>query len=132
MLGSKYGKVLNMAGCLKRALKYSRICLDQIYLVLNISWFLNMTNSEYERIPNVQELLKGLNMPQCDWRYLNRTWIYLKMSEYSIIEKIPNIYHAIHSARSLCSLWVLTERQAYSEPDRKSKKDGFGKMIIIS
>ena len=66
MLGSKYGKVLNMVGCLKCELKYSRICLDQIYLVLNISWFLNMADSEYERIPNVQELHKGLNMPQCD------------------------------------------------------------------
>ena len=66
MLGSKDGKVLNMAGCLKRELKYSRICLDRIYLVLNISWFLNMADSEYGRILNVQELHSGLNMPQCD------------------------------------------------------------------
>ena len=33
--------------------------------------------------------------------WLNRTWICLNMSEFSIIDTVLNVYHTVHSTRSL-------------------------------
>ena len=90
--GPKYAKILNMAkfwiwqGCqyanITQRSEYARICLGKI---LNVSSVLNMPGfwiwqgSEYATI---------LNMPQCGWICLNRTWICMNMSEFTIIGSI--------------------------------------------
>ena len=69
-----------------------------------------------------------LNMPQC----LNRIWISLNMSEFTIIDRVLNIYYTIHRARALFKLRVLTEKQTYSEPGQRSKMKRFERIIVIT
>ena len=63
--------------------------------------------------------------PKCAkiWICLNRTWICLKMSEFTMIDRVLNIYHTIHSTRSFCKLmstyWEIGVLFEY-----------FGKIII--
>ena len=74
------------------------------------------------------ELRMVLNMLQC----LSRFLISLNMSELTIIDRVLNIYHTIHSARSLFKLRVLTKKQTYSVPGQRSKMKRFEKIIIIT
>ena len=67
-------------------------------------WIWICQNSGYVRVLNMQELHRALNMPQYGWICLNRMWICLDMSESTMIDRVLNIYHTIHSARSLCKL----------------------------
>ena len=69
-----------------------------------------------------------LNMLQC----LSRFLISLNMSEFTIIDRVLNIYHTIHSPRSLFKLRVLTEKKIYSVPGQRSKMKHFEKIIIIT
>ena len=54
------------------------------------------------------------------------------MSEFTIIDRVLNIYHTIHSPRSLFKLRVLTEKKIYSVPGQRSKMKRFEKIIIIT
>ena len=66
-----------------------------------------------------QELHRVLNMPKYSWIYLNRTWICLNMSEFTIIDKVLNMSHVIHSARSLYKLmsnyWKMGESRTVKD-----------------
>ena len=110
--GSKYGKVLIMQ-VLHSVLnipeyEYPRICLNR---ALNVS--------------------RVLNMSQYGWKCLNRTWIWRNMSEFTIIDRVLNISHTVHSARSLYNvISAITERWVYSEPCERSKIERFWKIII--
>ena len=102
--GPKYAKILNMAkfwiwqgsqyASVTQRSNYTKICLGR---VLNISRVLNMPGfwiwqgSEYERITQGSKYATIC---------LNRTWTCLNMSKFTVIDKILNMHHTIHSARS--------------------------------
>ena len=48
------------------------------------------------------------------------------MSEFTIIGKVLNMYHAMHSARC-----ALIEKQTHLEPRQRPKMERFGKIIIV-
>ena len=86
-----------------------------LYSVLNIPeyvltelWiclrFLLCKDCENGRVVNMQKLHSVLNMPQYHWICLNRTWIFLNMSEFMITDRVLNIYYTIHRTRSLYKL----------------------------
>ena len=53
-------------------------------------------------IQHLNHLATGsLNMWQYGWICINRMWICLNMSEFTIIDRVLNMYHIIHSVRSL-------------------------------
>ena len=79
---SDYGRVLNMR---------------TLYSVLNL---LEYALTEL----NILELHRVLNMPQYSWIRLNRMWICGNMSEFLAIDRVMNMYHTIHSARSFYKL----------------------------
>ena len=99
MLNSEYGKVLNMAGF--------SICKHYaaFWIYQNMSWqsseYILGSKYDFDRVLNMQELYRVLNMSQYGWIYLNKKWICLNMSEFMIIERVLNIYYTIHSKRSL-------------------------------
>ena len=98
--------------------------------------FLICQDSAYGRVLNMQDLYMVLNISQYGWIYLNRTWICLNMSEFTIIDRILNMYHTLHSARSLCKLLstyleIFRGREVYSEPWQRAKTECFGKIIIV-
>ena len=112
--GSKYAKILNMAKfwiwqCSQYASVTQRSECARIYLAWQSSEYIS--GSKYASTLNMKQLHKVLNMPQYGWICLNWTWICLKMSEFTIINGLLNMYHTIHNSRSK---WVLIER--YSEP----------------
>ena len=74
------------------------------------------------------ELRMVLNMLQC----LSSFLISLNMSEFTITDRVLNIYHTIHSTRSLFKLRVQTKKQTYSVPGQRSKMKRFEKIIIIT
>ena len=108
--------------------EYARKCLDR---VLNISWVLNMPGFWIWKVLNMQELHRVLNKPQYDRIRLNRTWICLNMSEFSIIDRVLNMYHAIHSARSLQNLTSTYGEITYPELGQRSNIERFGKITIV-
>ena len=72
--------------------EYARIYFHKLRSrVLNMSGFWIWQGSEYARV---------LNIRQYGWICLSRTLICLNMSEFTIIDRVLNIYHTIHSARS--------------------------------
>ena len=83
ILGSKYARSLNMAG----------------FWIWQQHGLLNTVDHVFSR--PWQELHRVLNMLKYDWICLNRMWICLNMSEFSIIDRILNMHHTINSARSL-------------------------------
>ena len=124
--GPKYAKVLNIAkfwiwqgsqyASVTQRSEYFRIYLDR---VLKLSWVLNMPGFWIWQVLNIQNLYRVLNMSQYGWIYLNRKWICLNMSEFSITDRfwisiIPDIARG-HST----SKWALIERWAYSELSQK-------------
>ena len=88
-------------------------------------------DSEYGRVLNEQELHRVLNMPWYIWICLSMTWICLIMSEFSIICRVLDMYHMIHSVRSPCKLMCTYWEMVYSEPGQRSKMERFGKTIIV-
>ena len=102
--GPKYPKILNMAG-------FSKCEQYAVFQIChNMSWqwwiclrFLICQDYGYGRVLNMQELHRVLNMPQYGWLCLNRTWI-CHMSKFMITNRVLNMYHTIHSARSLFKL----------------------------
>ena len=48
------------------------------------------------------------------------------MSEFTIIGKVLNMYHAMHSVRC-----ALIEKQTHLEPRQSPKMECFGKIIIV-
>ena len=85
----------------------------------------------YDKVLNMLGLHRVLNMPKNDWICLNRLRICLNMSAFTIIDRILNMFHTMQSVRSLCKLWVLIERLAYSEPCQRPEIERFGKIIIV-
>ena len=55
------------------------------------------------------------------------------MSEFTIIDKVLNMYHTIHSARSLYKLMnTYGEIDVFKKKNcQNSKMEPFGKMIIV-
>ena len=96
----KYGKFLNMAG-FPICERYTAFWICQNMPSQSFEYILG---SKYARVLNMQELHRVLNMPQYSWICLNRTWICLNMCEFAIIDRVLNMYHTIHSARSLYKL----------------------------
>ena len=131
--GPKYHKTLNMTKfwiwqgsqypSVSRRSEYARICL---------AWQSSeyITGSECASILNMKQLYRVLNMPQYGWICLNWTWICLKMCEFTIINRLLNMYHTIHSARSLKNLMSI-----YWEifrTSQRSKMERFGKNSILN
>ena len=100
--GSQYANVTQCS-------EYARICHDRVLdRVLNVSYVLNMPEfwvwqgSEYARVTQGSKY---------GWVCLNRTWICLNISEFTgigrvlnVCHKIHSMYHAMHSAMSLCKV----------------------------
>ena len=101
----KYDKILNKANFWiwqvshyatnKHGSEYARICLDRV---------LNILGSKYSRILNMVGLHRVLNVSQYDWISLYTMWISGIMSEFTIMDRVLNMYHAIYSAGSLYKL----------------------------
>ena len=53
------------------------------------------------------------------------------MPEFLIIDRILNMYHTIHSARSLYKFNEYLLRDRYSEPGQKFMVEHFGKISIV-
>ena len=85
--------------------------------------------SKYASILNMKQLHRVLNMPQHGWIHLNWTRICLKKSGFTIINRLLNMCHTIHSLRSLWKL-VSTYWEIFKTGQR-SKMKRFGKMIIV-
>ena len=109
--GSKYAKILNMIefwilqgsqyASVKQRSECARLYMFwQSYIRIYIG-FLICQDSEYGRVLNMQELYRFLDIPQNGWICLNRTWICLNMSEFTIIDKHLSMYCTIYSARKL-------------------------------
>ena len=110
--------------------------------ILNMPWVLTMLkfwiwqSSEYGRVLNMQPRVIILNIPNVPWQSseyilqngwicLKRMRIYLNMSEFTIIDKVLNNYHVIHSARSLHKLMSTYWEMASSEPGQRSNNYSF-------
>ena len=93
--GSQNGRVTQFS-------EYPKICLDS---VLDISQVLKMPGFyDYGRVLNKHTIQ---NIPQYGWICLNRMWICLSMSEFTIIDTVLNISHIIHSVRLLYKFMSL-------------------------
>ena len=70
-------------------------CYTVFWICQNMSWvsYECIFGSKYGRILTMQELRRVLNMSQCGWISINRTWIYLSMSEFMIIARVLNVHH---------------------------------------
>ena len=90
---SEYCRVLNMQALHSNLNMpdYTLISLDSI-LNTRILTMARFWISKKNRIQNIL---------QYDWKCLNRKWICLTMSRFTIIDRILNMFHTIHSARSL-------------------------------
>ena len=121
----KYGKVLNRTGF--------SICelYTAFWLCQNMSKqsFECISGSKYASVLNMKQLHRVLSMPQHGWIRLNWTRIYLKMSGFTIINRLLNMYHTIHSSRSVWKL-MSTYWEIFRTVQR-SKMERFGKMIIV-
>ena len=52
-----------------------------------------------------QELHRVLNMLQYFWMCLNKAWIYLNMSAFTITDRVLNMYDAVHRVRTF--YWLM-------------------------
>ena len=107
-LGPKFARILNMgkfwrwqdsqyASVIQRS-EYTRIWLDRVLnlsCVLNMPGFWRWQGSEYARVTQGSKYATI---------WLVRTWICLSISEFTIIGRVVNMYHTIHSARLLYKL----------------------------
>ena len=101
---------------------YARMsCLTKFYVCI--------LGSKYASILNMKQLHRVLNMPQHGWIRLNWMRICLKMSGFTIINRLLNMYHTIHSSRSVWKL-MSTYWEIFRTVQR-SKMERFGKMIIV-
>ena len=100
---AKYGKILNVAGVLNMRALHSVLNMPE-YTLTKFWIYLGLNMSEYRKALNIQELHRVLNTLQYGLICLNRTWICLNMSEFTIIDRVLNMYQIIHNARSLYKL----------------------------
>ena len=124
--GLKYAKLLNMAKFwIWKGSQYASVtqragkCFDKVLL--------NFLGCKYAWILNVSRLwicksctgFWALNMPQSDWTCLHRRWTCQNMSEFTIIDRILNIYCTVHGVRSLCKLmstyWEINVFRTWSK-----------------
>ena len=128
----KYAKILNMAkfwiwqgsqyASVTQRSEYARICFHRV---------LNMLGSKYARILNMQVLHRVLIMPHYSWIYLNRTWICLNMFGFTLMDRVLNIYHTIHRARSLYKLMSTYWEIGVFRTRQRSKMERFGKISVF-
>ena len=98
---SEYGR-LSVCECYITFWTYQKMpwqSSEYISQVLNMRGFWNMT-----RVLNIQDLHRVLTKPQYDQIFLNTQWICLDISEFTIVDKVLNMSHTTHSARSLYKL----------------------------
>ena len=107
-LGPKFARILNTgkfwrwqdsqyASVIQRS-EYTRIWLDRVLnlsCVLNMPGFWRWQGSEYARVTQGSKYATI---------WLVGTWICLSISELTIIGRVVNMYHTIHSARLLYKL----------------------------
>ena len=121
--GLKYAKLLNVAKFwIWKGSQYASVtqrageCFDK---VLKISWVAWILNVPLLWICRSCAGFWALNMPQYDWTCLNRTWTCLNMFEFTIIDRILNIYYAVHGMRSLYKLmstyWEISGFRTWSK-----------------
>ena len=102
----KYAKILNIP----KFWIWTGFSICELYTAFwiyqNMTWqsFEYILDSKYARILNMPVLYRVVNIPQYDLICLNRTGIWLNMSESTIIDRVLNMYHTIHSARPLYNL----------------------------
>ena len=89
-----------------------------------------ISGSENGRVLNMQELQRVLIMPKYGWICLNRTWTYLNMSAFTIIDRVLNMSHTMHSVRSLYKLISTYWEMGVFRTLSRSKIERFGKIII--
>ena len=111
-LGPKHAKFWIWQGShfALHSIEYATICLDR---VLNIFWgFLTCQNSEFDRVLNMQEVHRVINMLQYGLKCLNKMRICLNLSEFIIRDWVLNMYHIMHNEIMCTYRWVLmsTER----------------------
>ena len=100
----EYGRVLNMQAS-HSVLNIPEYVMTEFWIYLRIY---------YVRILIMQQLHRFLNMPQYGWVCLTRTWIYLSMSEFTILDRFLNMHNTIYSVGLLYKLMSIL-REAYSE-----------------
>ena len=115
---SEYGRVLNI-WTLHGVLNMPE------YMYLNVSQVLNMP-----RALNMQELHRD---KQYDYICPNRTWISLNMFEFSIIARVLNMYHTIHTVRVTLQVneYLLRDGRIQN-PAKDLKMERFGKIILLN
>ena len=97
--------VLNMA-----KFEYGRVLnIQMLHSILNMPEYASLiskyiSGAKYARIRYMQELHRVLKKLQYGWLCLNRTRICLNMSDFTIIDRVLNISHTIHSGRSFYKL----------------------------
>ena len=97
-----YRKVLNVGWfpiCNRyTAFWINRMCLDR---VLNISWVLNMSGFWIWQGSEYAKVTQGSKYTTIWLNVSFREWVCLNMSEFTIIDRVLNMYDTIHNARSL-------------------------------
>ena len=111
------GKALNKAGF--------SICerYTTFWICQNMPWQSSeyTLGSKHARILNMVELQYG-------WICLNRTWICLNMSEFTIIDRVLNMYRTIHGAQPkyTCS----TFHRVLNKPSKYTKSQNMASLWI--
>ena len=132
--GPKYAKILNMA----------KFWICKRYTVFWIYQNMPWQSSEYilgskcVRILNMAGFwickcyagLENHNIAEyrCEYSWM---WISLNMSEFTIIDRVLNMYHTIYSARSLYKLTSTNWGIGVFRNGQRSKMEPFGKIIIV-
>ena len=130
--GPKYPKILNMAkswiwqgfqyASVTQGSEYARIWPDR---VLNISWVLNTPRFWIGHSSEYASVTHDSTYPTM-WLIYWMEHKYAWMSEFTVIDRVLNMFHKIHRARSYCKL-IIT----YSEPGQRFKMERFGKIILV-
>ena len=100
--GIKYAKILSLTklwiwqGC-----QYASVSQRSKYARIFFAWQSSeyILGSKYASFLSMKQLHRVLNMPQYGWICMNWTWLCLclKMSEFTIINRLLNMYHTIYS-----------------------------------
>ena len=97
---NKYAKILNLTKFwIWQGSQYATVSQRSEYARIFLAWQSCEYISFLSIVPVfwICKLHRILNMPQYGWICLNWTWICLKMSEFTIINRLLNMYHTIHS-----------------------------------
>ena len=73
--------------------KYARICLDR----LNIFWVLNIPELQRWQVSEYTSLTEVFKYATMSGIFKNRMWKCLNMSEFTITNRVLNMYYTIHT-----------------------------------